>query len=101
LIAKVTGPGSYRLQTLEGDNVSNSWNINQLCRFYAESLDYSPGVQVYTTTTGLFAVSGLRVQALVSGLLYSKIQRQRLLMDLGLFRASRTLAAVYKETMYF
>jgi hypothetical protein len=34
LIAKVTGPGSYRLQTLEGDNISNSWNIDQLCRFY-------------------------------------------------------------------
>jgi hypothetical protein len=34
-VAKVTGPGSYRLQTLEGDNVSNSWNIDQLCRFYA------------------------------------------------------------------
>jgi hypothetical protein len=33
-IAKVTGPGSYRLQTLEGDNVSNSWNIDHLCRFY-------------------------------------------------------------------
>jgi hypothetical protein len=33
-IAKVTGPGSYRLQTLEGDDVSNSWNIDQLCRFY-------------------------------------------------------------------
>jgi hypothetical protein len=33
-IAKVTGPGSYRLQTLEGDSVSNSWNIDQLCRFY-------------------------------------------------------------------
>jgi hypothetical protein len=31
LIAKVTLPGSYRLQTLEGDNVSNSWNIDQLC----------------------------------------------------------------------
>jgi hypothetical protein len=34
-ISKVIGPGSYRLQTLEGDNVSNSWNINQLCQFYA------------------------------------------------------------------
>jgi hypothetical protein len=34
-VAKVTGPGSYRLQTLEGDDVSNSWNIDQLCRFYA------------------------------------------------------------------
>jgi hypothetical protein len=33
-IAKVTGLGSYRLQTLEGDDVSNSWNIDQLCRFY-------------------------------------------------------------------
>jgi hypothetical protein len=40
-IAKVTEPGSYCLQTLEGDNVSNSWNIDQLCRFYASSLDYS------------------------------------------------------------
>jgi hypothetical protein len=43
-------------------------------------------------TPGLFAVSGLRVQALVSGLLYSMIQRQRLLTDLELFRAVRTLA---------
>jgi hypothetical protein len=34
-IAKVNGPGSYRLQTLEGNNVSNSWNIDQLCLFYA------------------------------------------------------------------
>jgi hypothetical protein len=34
-IAKVTRPGSYGLQTLEGDNISNSWNIDQLCRFYA------------------------------------------------------------------
>jgi hypothetical protein len=33
-ISKVTGPGSYRFQTLEGDDISNSWNINQLCRFY-------------------------------------------------------------------
>jgi hypothetical protein len=30
----VTGPGSYRLQTLEGDDISNSWNIDQLCWFY-------------------------------------------------------------------
>jgi hypothetical protein len=36
-----------------------------------------------------FAVSGLRVQTLVSGLLYSKIQRSRLLTDLGLFRATK------------
>jgi hypothetical protein len=34
-VAKVTGPGSYRLQTLESEDVRNSWNINQLCRFYA------------------------------------------------------------------
>jgi hypothetical protein len=34
-VAKVTGPDSYRLQTLEGIDVSNSWNIDQLCRFYA------------------------------------------------------------------
>jgi hypothetical protein len=33
-VAKVTGPGSYRLQTLDGEDVSNSWNIDQLCRFY-------------------------------------------------------------------
>jgi hypothetical protein len=26
---------SHRLQTLEGEDVSNSWNIDQLCRFYA------------------------------------------------------------------
>jgi hypothetical protein len=34
-VAKVTGPGSYRLHTLEGEDISNSWNIDQLCRFYA------------------------------------------------------------------
>jgi hypothetical protein len=34
-VAKVTGPGSYRLQTLEGEDVNNSWNVDQLCRFYA------------------------------------------------------------------
>jgi hypothetical protein len=36
-----------------------------------------------------FTVSGLRVQALVSGLLYSKIQRSRLLTDLALLRATK------------
>jgi hypothetical protein len=30
-VAKVTGPGSYRLQTLEGEDINNSWNIDQLC----------------------------------------------------------------------
>jgi hypothetical protein len=34
-VEKVTGSGSYRLQTLEGEDVNNSWNIDQLCRFYA------------------------------------------------------------------
>jgi hypothetical protein len=34
-VANVTGPGSYRLQTLEGEDISNSWNVDQLCRFYA------------------------------------------------------------------
>jgi hypothetical protein len=37
IVAKVTGLGSYRLQTLEGDDISNSWNVDQLCRFYAVS----------------------------------------------------------------
>jgi hypothetical protein len=56
-------------------------------------------VQVYMTTFGLLAVSGLPVLALVYGLLYSKIQHQRLLTDLELLRVSRTLAVVYR-TMY-
>jgi hypothetical protein len=34
-VSKVTGPGSYRLQMLEGDDISNSWSVDQLCRFYA------------------------------------------------------------------
>jgi hypothetical protein len=34
-VAKVTELGSYRLQTLEGEDVNNSWNVDQLCRFYA------------------------------------------------------------------
>jgi hypothetical protein len=34
-VAKVTGSDSYRLQTLEGEDISNSWNVDQLCRFYA------------------------------------------------------------------
>jgi hypothetical protein len=34
-VAKLTGSGSYRLQTLEGEDVNNSWNVDQLCRFYA------------------------------------------------------------------
>jgi hypothetical protein len=41
----------------------------------------------YTATHGLFTVSGLSVLELVSRLLFSKIQRQRLLTDFGLLRA--------------
>jgi hypothetical protein len=33
-IARVTRPGSYSLQTLEGEDISNSWNVDQLYRFY-------------------------------------------------------------------
>jgi hypothetical protein len=39
------------------------------------SFSTTPGAQVYTTTPGPFAISGLQVQAQVSGLLYSEIQR--------------------------
>jgi hypothetical protein len=34
IVAKVTRPGSYRLQTLEGEDINHSWNVEQLCRFY-------------------------------------------------------------------
>jgi hypothetical protein len=34
-VAKVTGPGSYRLHTLEGEDISKSWNVDKLCWFYA------------------------------------------------------------------
>jgi hypothetical protein len=33
-VSKVTVPGSYLLQKLEGDDINNSWNVDQLCRFY-------------------------------------------------------------------
>jgi hypothetical protein len=66
-------------------HISNSWNVDQLFRFYALSFDYSR-VQVYTIIPGLLAVSGLSVLAAVYGLLHSKIQRQQLLTDLGLVK---------------
>jgi hypothetical protein len=34
-VAKVIRPGSYRLKMLKGEDVNNSWNIDQLYRFYA------------------------------------------------------------------
>jgi hypothetical protein len=45
------------------------------------------GLQSLRLLKDPFVVSGLRVQALVSGLLHSKIQPMRLLTDLGLRRA--------------
>jgi hypothetical protein len=47
------------------------------------------GAPVYTTTQDPFALSGLRVQAPVSGLLHSRIQPTRLLTDLGLRRVTK------------
>jgi hypothetical protein len=84
----VTGPGSYRLQTLDA-KTSATRGIS------TSSIDSTPSL---STTLGLksarllqdpFAVSGLRVQAQVFGLLYSKIQRSRLLTDLRLLRATK------------
>jgi len=34
IVSKVIGPGSYRIQTLTGEEVNNSWNIERLCQFY-------------------------------------------------------------------
>jgi hypothetical protein len=48
-VAKVIGPGSYCLQMLEGENVNNSWNIDQLVDS-TTSLSTTLGAQVYTTT---------------------------------------------------
>jgi hypothetical protein len=47
----------------------------QLMERPTDSLPTTQGAQVYTTTPESFAISGLRVQALVSGLHYSEIQR--------------------------
>jgi hypothetical protein len=52
-VARVTGPGSYRLQTLEGDDISNSRNVDQLCQFYAYSLDYSRGSSLHDYSRAL------------------------------------------------
>jgi hypothetical protein len=74
-VAKVTGPGSYRLQTLEGEDISNLWNIDHLCRFLRLVSRLPWGLKSARLLQDPFVVSSLRVQALVSGLLYSKIQR--------------------------
>jgi hypothetical protein len=46
-IAKVTGLGSYRLQMLESEDVNNSWNVDQLCRFYPSLHDYLGGSSLH------------------------------------------------------
>jgi hypothetical protein len=98
LVSKVTGPGCYHLQTLKA-MTSATHGMSTSCVASTCSHSTNLWVQVYTTTHGLLAVSGLPVLALVSRLLFSKIQCQRLLTDLGLFKALRTLVAVCK-TMY-
>jgi hypothetical protein len=51
IVAKVTGPGSYRLQTLEGEDVNNSFERRLALSVLRLSLhDYSEA-QVYTTTS--------------------------------------------------
>ena len=35
IVSKVTGPGTYKLITEDGKEVSNTWHISQLRRFYA------------------------------------------------------------------
>ena len=34
IVKKVTRPGSYRLMTEDEEDIPNSWNIDQLRRFY-------------------------------------------------------------------
>jgi hypothetical protein len=34
IVKQVTRPGSYRLQYPEGQDVPNSWNVQNLCNFY-------------------------------------------------------------------
>jgi hypothetical protein len=99
-VAKVTGLGSYRLQTLEGEDISNSWNVDQLCRFYAQSLDYSGGSSLHDYPRILCCKrptgpgTSLRTTLLRDPALTATNGTQ-------LLRASRTLAAVYQETTYF
>ena len=33
-VIRVTGPGAVRLETEDGIPVSNSWNIEHICKFY-------------------------------------------------------------------
>jgi hypothetical protein len=56
--------------------------------------NYTGGSSLYDYSKTPFAVSGLQVQALVSGLLHSRIQPTRLLTDLGLRRAAKDSSSV-------
>jgi hypothetical protein len=64
-VAKVTRPGSYHLQTLEGEDINNSWNVNQLCRFYAYSTRLLRGSSLhdYFNTPPPSAASGSWLQS--------------------------------------
>lgn len=35
IVSRVLGPGTYRLQTKDGDELPNPWNIEHLRKFYA------------------------------------------------------------------
>jgi hypothetical protein len=33
-VVKVLKPGTYKLANEDGEELTNAWNIQQLCRFY-------------------------------------------------------------------
>jgi hypothetical protein len=55
-VHKVTGPGSYRLGYLDGQEVPNSWNIEHLLRFHPWSTGdiFYWCLEIDTTSTTLF-----------------------------------------------
>jgi hypothetical protein len=63
IVHKVTGPGSYRLQYSDGQEVPNSWNIEHLCRFspwstgdifyWCLEIDTTSTTPFYRFTTGI------------------------------------------------
>jgi hypothetical protein len=46
-VAKVTGPGSYCLQTLEGEDINNSSNVDQLVGSTPSLHDYPGGSSLH------------------------------------------------------
>jgi hypothetical protein len=46
-VAKVTGPGSYRLQTLEGEDVNNSWKSTNSIGSTPSLHDYPGGSSLH------------------------------------------------------